>query len=386
MDRNLKGIMIDDHSLFIKGFKSLISENLNTHIQEFSNGNAAYDKLLDVSNKNQEVDFIITDIEHPGFDGLQLIRKIRRFSEKKLYYNGLKLKYVPIIVLTMHDNAEIREHVSKISKEIIFLTKNEPIENVLKGVTRSIAQYRKEVTEEFTNKGFAIQFENGKYTISNNFDLAPDIKTKYFTGLSDHASKAMTRAILVQNASGVGKISISIFEELLNDPNTAEKDFQEFFRLFPEFLLEGNSDIIHTERSFPLGEKKYRTDIIAQPRGQRMNSDKWTIVELKKHSEKILTDRKYHANFSKAVYNAITQLKNYQTYFNDPANAEKIKKKFNGVLLNPRLSLIIGRTPHDKLNLFSKMKNQFPEISITTYDEILNFRKIQVQYMESLGI
>jgi hypothetical protein len=118
----------------------------------------------------------------------------------------------------------------------------------------------------------------------------------------------------------------------------------------------------------------------------RDDSDKWTIVELKKHTEKILTDKKYHANFTKAVYNAITQLKNYQQYFNDPKNEDEIRKKFGGILPSPKLSLIIGKKPKEKKTLFMQMKKQFPDITITTYDEILNFKKIQVQYMEGLGL
>jgi CheY-like chemotaxis protein len=386
IDKNLKGLIVDDHEIFRDGLNLILGNQLNVDLEEFGDGQSLLNRLEVISSQNLQIDFITTDINHPNIDGLELIKKIRNIPDNVLYHNGLRLKYVPIVVITTMDGDSIRNAITEISTDIIHHLKNTDIENLTKNIIKSVAQYRNKITEEFSNGGFSIQFEDGKYNICKTYDLAPFLETKYFEGMSNSASKALTRKILIQNTSSVAKISISIFEDLINQPKTKEKDFQEFFRLFPEFLLENNYDVLYSEKSIGNSFKKYRTDIVAQPRGLHLESDKWALIELKKHTEQILTNTKYHANFSKVVYNAIRQLKNYQEYYSDPRNTEEIKKNFNGILPNPKMCLLIGRTPKGKENLFRKMRSQFPEICITTYDEVLNFRKIYVQYMETLGL
>ena len=385
--QNLNGLFLDDHSLFRSGAITAIQNHLNTNFEEFGDGESLLNRLDEVSKKNEHVDFIITDINHPSINGVEVIQRIKAYSDSILYHNGLRLKHIPIIILSMMQGSpEISEKIRRITKDISFLSKADEVGDIIKSIVKNIASYRKEIIQEFTNEGFSIQFEDGKYNISKTYDIPPFIETKYFEGIAPAASKAATRKILIQNTSTIGKVSISLFEKLLNSSNTSERDLHEFFLLFPEFLLDNNYDILHSENCHNSQSIKLRTDIIAQKRGMRNIAEEWRIIELKKHTEKILTDRKYHSNFTKTVYNAITQLRNYSDYFSNIKNAEEIKKKYNGIIPNPKLSLIIGMTPKGKENLFAKTRRDYPDISITTYDEILTFRKIQVQYMESMGL
>lgn len=379
-DRYLKGIICDDNKISRWHLKEQLSKQLNVELEDFGDGISVLRRLNEISAINHHIDFITTDITRPGMDGFELMKKIRELPEEMLYSNGLRLRHIPIIVISAWCDVKA---INAIDKDIKYTNKPH---NPLMEIVNSIASYRRKVTDDFINKGFAIQFEEGKYVVSEAFEMPPFIDTKYFQGISNKASQAITRLILVQSSTAVAKASIVMFEDLINRNSTSEKELHEFIRLYPEFLLDNNFDILYSENSFKNNRRKYRTDLLAQPRGLRNDGDKWTIVELKKHTEKILTNKKYHSNFTKAVYNGITQLKNYQEYFSDLSNENEIRKKFNGVLPNPKLCLIIGQTPKEKSNLFSKMKNQFPEINIITYDEVLNFRKIKIQYLESLGL
>lgn len=384
---NLKALMVDDHRLFRKGVETAMRNHLKVDFEEFDDGESLLNRLDGVSKNNDHIDFIITDINHPNTNGLEVIQRIKNYSDTILYHNGLRLKHIPIIILSMtQGNPDIVQKLNRITKDITFLSKTAGVDEILKSIVKNIATYRKDIIQEFTNEGFSIQFEAGKYNISRSYDLPPFIQTKYFEGIAPAASKAATRKILIQNTSAIGKVSINLLEQLLNNTKTTEKDLHEFFLLFPEFLLDNSYDVLYSENFFNNQSTKLRTDIVAQRRGLENVAEEWRIIELKKHTERILTDKKYHSNFCKSVYNAITQLKNYSDYFSDPKNAEEIKKKYNGIIPNPKLSLVIGKTPEGKANLFTKMKRQYPDISITTYDEILTFRKIQVQYMESMGL
>lgn len=387
IDKNLKGIIVDDHKLMLDGLAIILSKQINADIEKFTDSQLALNRLNTASKLNHKIDFITTDIQRPGINGIEFIKNIRNLNDNILYHNGLRIRHIPIIVLSMFaENSDFKKEIKKISEDIICISKNIKPEELTSHVVKSIAKYRKDITDEFIREGYSILFENGKYKICNTFKIEPSMETKYFEGLSNSAAKAITRKILVQNTSVISSISISILEDMINNTNVKEKDFHEFFLLFPEFLLNNNYDILYSENTFKNLENRYRTDIVAQPRGLHSVADQWAIIELKKHNEKILTNKKYHANFSKSVYNGICQLKNYYNYFKDPRNFDEIRSKYNGIVPEPKLTLVIGRTPNENFALYSKMKSQFPEINIMTYDEILNFRKIQVQYLANFGM
>jgi len=383
--KRIKGLIVDNDDSMRFLIKEFLEEELNADIEVFSDSHALLDRLKIASLKNQHIDFITTDIWRPGKNGVDMVREIRALTDDMLYHNGLRLRYIPIFVIS----AVLNNYISKlleISSDLILVEKPFAFTELCQKIVEGLGKYRKCIISDFLFLGYSIQFMNGQYWVGEQFSMDSFHETKYFKGLNKSASNAVTRKILIQNSTSFANNSIYLFESLLNDPKKNEHDFHEFFLHFPEFLLGNNYDVLYSENRLKSEIQNYRMDILAQPRGFRSEENMWALIELKKHTEKILTDKKYHANFSKSVYNGITQLRNYQNYFNDPRNFDDIKKKYNGVVPNPKLSLIIGRTPSGNVDLYNKMRRQNLDVNIYSYDEILAFRKVQVKHYESLGL
>ena len=95
MDKRRKRILIVDDSELVR---TMLSETLNEagyDVVEAINGKDALDKISD-----KPADMIISDLNMPEMNGVELIRKIRSRKENR---------FIPIIMLTVEDAIKIRE-------------------------------------------------------------------------------------------------------------------------------------------------------------------------------------------------------------------------------------------------------------------------------------
>ena len=94
--KKIKLAIVDDQLLFRKGLIALIKsyEELDVVI-EASNGQELLDKL-----KKRKVDLVITDLEMPVMDGIEVTEKIRQ-----------KYPEMKVLALTMHDDDSFVVHL-----------------------------------------------------------------------------------------------------------------------------------------------------------------------------------------------------------------------------------------------------------------------------------
>lgn len=119
---NVPIIIAEDSPMLQKLISDALSQSGYTNLHLYSNGQEAWDKLLELKKNNgieYGVKVVITDIEMPQMDGHRLIRLIR---------NDEALKHLPIIVFSSLINDDMKrkgEHLgadAQISKpEIIHL-------------------------------------------------------------------------------------------------------------------------------------------------------------------------------------------------------------------------------------------------------------------------
>ena len=99
---NMPIIMAEDSLMLQKLVSDALTQAGYTNIHVFSNGQEAWDNLLELK-KNNGVDYgvkcVITDIEMPQMDGHRLIRLIR---------NDEALKHLPIIVFSSLINEDMK--------------------------------------------------------------------------------------------------------------------------------------------------------------------------------------------------------------------------------------------------------------------------------------
>jgi len=102
-------LILDDHKLFRKAVTDYCIRPFfkNVELIEFENGDDAYAFIKnEISNKSM-IDLFITDINHPGIRGQDLVKAIRQYESM---YG--KPSRIPIMMLTMVDETRYPELVA----------------------------------------------------------------------------------------------------------------------------------------------------------------------------------------------------------------------------------------------------------------------------------
>lgn len=92
MDKNMKILVVDDFSTMRRIIKNLLKDLGFTNIQEADDGNTALPMLV-----QGDFDFVVTDWNMPGMQGIDLLRAIRADD---------KLKHLPVLLVTAEAKKE----------------------------------------------------------------------------------------------------------------------------------------------------------------------------------------------------------------------------------------------------------------------------------------
>lgn len=92
----MKKILIVDDSSMIRLVVSKAAKKLDYEVIEASNGQEGLDQLV----KNEDVNLVLSDINMPIMDGMEMISKIKE-SES--------FKYIPIVILTTEEKEELKK-------------------------------------------------------------------------------------------------------------------------------------------------------------------------------------------------------------------------------------------------------------------------------------
>ncbi|WP_102795929.1 chemotaxis response regulator CheY [Bowmanella denitrificans] len=92
MDKNMKILVVDDFSTMRRIIKNLLKDLGFTNVQEADDGNTALPML-----QQGDFDFVITDWNMPGMQGIDLLRAIRADDS---------LKHTPVLMVTAEAKKE----------------------------------------------------------------------------------------------------------------------------------------------------------------------------------------------------------------------------------------------------------------------------------------
>ena len=91
-DHNIKFLVVDDFSTMRRIVRNLLKELGYNNVEEAEDGNEALSKL-----KRDKFDFIVSDWNMPGMDGLQLLQAVRADAT---------LKALPVLMVTAEAKKE----------------------------------------------------------------------------------------------------------------------------------------------------------------------------------------------------------------------------------------------------------------------------------------
>ncbi|WP_426358490.1 chemotaxis response regulator CheY [Pseudocolwellia sp. HL-MZ19] len=92
MDKNMKVLVVDDFSTMRRIIKNLLRDIGFTNIQEADDGSTALPML-----QSSEFDFVVTDWNMPGMQGIDLLRAIRADDT---------LSHIPVLMVTAEAKKE----------------------------------------------------------------------------------------------------------------------------------------------------------------------------------------------------------------------------------------------------------------------------------------
>ncbi|WP_113908235.1 chemotaxis response regulator CheY [Aliidiomarina celeris] len=92
MDKNMKILVVDDFSTMRRIIKNLLRDLGFQNVSEADDGNTALPML-----QNGEYDFVVTDWNMPGMQGIDLLRAIRADG---------RLAHIPVLMVTAEAKRE----------------------------------------------------------------------------------------------------------------------------------------------------------------------------------------------------------------------------------------------------------------------------------------
>ena len=92
----MKKILVVDDSSMIRHVVSKSSKNMGYEVIEASNGEEGLEQL----SKNEDVALILSDINMPVMNGMEMISQIKENE---------KLKFIPIVMLTTETKDELKQ-------------------------------------------------------------------------------------------------------------------------------------------------------------------------------------------------------------------------------------------------------------------------------------
>lgn len=384
----LHALLVEDEPSICAVYQTIFS-SFDISLTIVHDGDHALSALSQLYLGGLPLDLLITDHNHRGVRGIDLIRKVCGLPDEWTLRGGLRIRHIPII---LQSGVASTLQAEDLRKTVPFLEKPYKIQELLHTMDRVLRQYREEILQELHYVGLAITWKAGQLRISPCYalDKRKALESKHFVISNwaelDKTASAYCKLLLLEDRQWSAEIAIAEFESLINSPRTVEHDFQRFFRLHPEFLYQ-TCFIDHWAephlRDRESG-KVYKPDFILKAMALPDRPWAWQVVDLKRHNVPVLANKHFHEDFSHYIQRAITQLRDYSQYFVNPANRDDIEDKFGASVLRPKLTAVIGRLPKQtEVSRFAELRERILDVSITTYDEILEIRRSRIEFQKA---
>lgn len=190
------------------------------------------------------------------------------------------------------------------------------------------------------------------------------------------------RSILYVTSSETMSLQMAVeeLEELANSPNSKEKDFQNFFERYPDFILNDEYKNAHHHIVLTRDDgESFIPDFVLEPLNQESLCD---LLELKLPTAPIFVLKKKRMRFSAAVLEACAQLREYSIFFDEEKNRRRVQEEYGLLAFKPKMFVIIGRRGDvDPIDV-RKMESDFPNLNLRTYDDVITRTRAKVEAMK----
>lgn len=347
---------------------------------------------LDLAATNALVDviaFLPADhvdgfIEDYAWRCLWVIEQIRALPESCCMRDGRKWKKVPCVVLAQRYHlgsvgpvrdagVPIAVYSPQYSSVYFRLT--------LGKLQEVVNDYQERVLSQYQKVGILVACEHGRCQVKWALEKkAQSLENEYYHSSADRR-KLKTYITVHRDVAGI-EYEARLFEELINDPKTRERDLHRFFEQHPAFLMDAMRGVPISHQPRLAKPKDWTPDFALPPAAVPPGSERSVqLAELKGVHVPLLTGQ-LHRGFSHNVMSAINQVRDYARVMRegDPANVKRLVETFGYVPDRIRKAVLIGRVPKHRSDaeIVQQRMGEQPDVQIVPYDEILHVQHRQI--------
>lgn len=300
--------------------------------------------------------------------------KIRALPETCAMRDGRKWKRIPQVVLTKfggrheaYDGLDV-EFVIDVTEQALFHGFSSPL--TWNKIEEVVNRYHERAMADYEQVGFIVTVDRGLYRVKRAFRKKDWNESEFYFGGKDR--RRFTGYVTIGRDLDGADFEGCLFEQLLNDSKTRERDVHRFFEEHPHFLAQALTGV-------PISHQPYFTsnrqtpDFSITPILPRDSAGFVKLLELKGPEATVLaSSRHLHRGLASAVTQALAQVSDYIENLHDPMNLKSVQEALGYAPEYSQRAVLIGRTPPPAdARLWEKRKDEQPAVRIITYDEIL---------------
>ena len=303
-----------------------------------------------------------------------IVQRIRNLPENCAMRDGRKWKRIPLIILTergrreeAYDGLDV-EFVADVTELILHSGYESPV--TWRQIEKVVNRYHQKALKEYERVGFLVTGDRGLFRVKRAFHKKDSSETDFYFGGKDRR-RFRGYVTIGRDSEGV-EYEALLFEQLLNDPKTGEREVHSFLEQHPDLLAEAMMGVpISHYLQFPSNQQT--PDFVISSVLPRDSGDWVRLLELKGPEANILANHRYlHRGLAPAVTQALAQVNDYNESLYDPLNLKAVEKALGFFPEFSERAVLIGRSPRAQdAELWEKRKAEWPSVRIVTYDELL---------------
>lgn len=311
----------------------------------------------------------------PLATAVDVAESVRSLPEQCAMRDGRKWKTVPVIIFAnafdglppyyeMPDGVHVLPPVCSHHPSLS-----------LRRIREHTDEYYDRILRDYVSLGMLVRFENGHVQVGPALRKKdPTIESAYYYAKADR--RANRGWVTVKRDHEGLRHDVDIFHHLL-ETDASETAMHRFFEQHPAFLMEALLGVPLSHRPVFASPEGFTPDYSLLPILGPVRNSAVELLELKGPGEAILGGR-LHRGFTSRVHRAVDQVRDYDRYLRDPANAKAILASFGYIPDASRLAVLIGRMPQGPdYEVFFRRKSEIC-VNIVTYDDVLEIQASQV--------
>lgn len=343
------------------------------------------------------IDLIITEYYSYGIPVPEIIDFIRS-SDATYSDNNFKLSSIPILIYT-RQNPQIDYKNLKVN---LTLDKGhrDHRSRLVKNAKTLVVDWRRKIYDDLELLGVGVDYNFDRINMGYAVTVKSDntfILSKSFLIKQKRLPYLWLKADFFEQEKSLNDLE-KLINQYLEYPREKlqryqwEEQFQQFFKLHPEFLFEKNYNRYWSQPKLKIGDTKrsYKPDFIKEPRIGMELSKNWEIVDLKLPLMEFMQQTSFHPTFTAKFLKCLKQIKDYKTYFMNDQNKTNIEEVLKFHPKHPKLTLLVGKrnTLYNQQDLLHQNLNElnFADVSLMAYDEIVDRQKNKIEELMEMKL